>query len=225
MSSTAGPTKRDVVKSRSVPSTGVSTPVGSPRSSSSRVWRAGQVQDRPVDRLGPRREVGVEAETEGDGALVERLGPRRHRQALPAHVVVDLEQQRERVAGRGMELQPERELVLVPGLERPGQPAHEPVDGVAALGLVQGRLGPHAVELVAAVGQAVGPRGEHLAPARVGPLVGAEAVDDGVLAHRVRPQGGADLADDELLAAVPDAPLLAGGRGDGDPGRAGRHGE
>ena len=122
-----------------------------------------------------------------------------------------------------MELQAQRDLVLVPGLEGPGQPAHQAVDGVVPFGLVQGRLGPHPVELEAAVGQAVGPGGEHLAPARVGPFVGREAIEHRGVGDGVGPQGGADLADDDLLAAVPDAPLLSRGRGDGDPGRRGRH--
>ena len=173
----------------------------------------------------PGGQVGVEAEAERDRPLVERLGRRRHGQPLPADVVLELQQKGERVARRGVELQPEGELVLVPGLERPGQPPHEAVDGVAALGLVEGGLGPHPVELVPTVGQPVGPRRQHLAPARMGPLVGAEAVDDLGVAHRIGTQRGAHLADDDLLAAVPDAPLLPGGRGDGDPGRAGGHGE
>ena len=167
----------------------------------------------------------MEAETEGDRTLLQRLRPRRDGQALPAHVVLDLEEERERIAGRGMELQPEGELVLMPGLERPGHPAHEAVDGVAALRLVQRGLGPHAVVLVAAVGQAIGPGGEDLTPARMGPLVGAEAVEDRGRTDRVGAEGGAHLADDHLLAPVPDAPLLPGGRGDGDPGRGGGHGE
>ena len=159
----------------------------------------------------------------GIGPSLQRLRPGRHGQALPADVVLQLQEERERVAGRGVQLQTQRELVLVAGLERPGHPAHEAVDGVAALGLVQGGLGPYPVVLVTAVSQAVGPGGEDLPAARMGPLVGSEAVEDGGLAHRVGPQGGAHLADDDFLAPVPDAPLLARGRGDGDPGRGGRH--
>ena len=63
---------------------------------------------------------------------------------VATHVVLELEQQGERVTGRGVELQAEGELVLVPGLERPGHPAHEAVDGVLAFGLVERGLGPHA---------------------------------------------------------------------------------
>ena len=187
------------------------------------MWQGGDVQDGAVDRLGAGGQVGVEAEPEGDGPLLERAGPGRHRQALAAHVVVELEQQREGIPGRGMELQAEGDLVLVARLEGPGHPAHEAVDGVVALGLVQRGLGPHPVELEAAVGQAVRPGGQHLAPARVGPLVGGEAVEHRRVGHGVGPQGGPDLADHDLLAAVPDAPLLPGRRGDGDPGRPGRH--
>ena len=84
-----------------------------------------------------------------------------------------------------MELEAQRELVLVPRLERPGQPAHQAVNGVVALRLVEGGLGPDPVELVAAVGQAVRPRGQDLAPARMRPLVGPEAVDDRVRPRRV----------------------------------------
>ena len=110
-----------------------------------------------------------------------------------------------------MQLEPERHLVLVPGLQRPGQPAHQPVDGVAPLGLVEGGLGPHPVELVATVGQAIGPRGQDLAAARVRPLVGAEPVEDGDAIDAVGPQGGSDLAHHHFLAAVPDTPLLPAG--------------
>ncbi len=131
-------------------------------------------------------------------------------QALAADVVLELEQQRERIARRGVELQAERELVLVPGLQRPWHPAHEAVDGVPALGLVQGGLGPDPVELVTAVGQAVGPGREHLPPARVGPLVGPEPVEDGRRSDRIGPEGRPDLTHHDFLAAVPDTPLLPG---------------
>ena len=97
-------------------------------------------------------------------------------------MVLQLEQEREGVARGGVQLQAQRELVLVAGLQRPGQPAHQAVDGVVALGLVERGLGPDAVELVAAVGQPVGPGGQDLAPARWRPLVGPEAVDDGCIA-------------------------------------------
>ena len=93
-------------------------------------------------------------------------------------MVLDLEEQREGVARRGMQLEAEGELVLVPRLERPRHPAHEAVNGVVALRFVERGLGPHPVELVAAVGQPVRPRGQDLAPARVRPLVRPEAVDD-----------------------------------------------
>ena len=53
------------------------------------------VQDGAVDGLGAGGQVGVEPEAEGDGPLFERTGLRRHRQALAAHVVLQLEQQRE----------------------------------------------------------------------------------------------------------------------------------
>ena len=52
-------------------------------------------------------------------------------------MVVELEQQREGIAGRGVELEAQRDLVLVPGLEGPGQPADQAVDGVVPFGLVQ----------------------------------------------------------------------------------------
>src|SRR5580704_6432618 len=100
-------------------------------------------------------------------------------------------------------------------LQRPGEPAHQAVDGVVALGLIEGSLGPDPVELVAAVGQAVRPRSQYLPPAAVGPLIGSEAVDDGPRPHGVGPQRGADLADDDVVTPVPDAPLLAGRRGNG----------
>ena len=80
-----------------------------------------------------------------------------------------------------MELEAQRQLVLVPGLQRPGQPAHEAVNGVVALRFVEGGLSPDAVELEAAVGQPVRPGGQHLAATRMRPLVGPEAVDDRVV--------------------------------------------
>ena len=140
------------------------------------------VQDGAVDRLGSRRrDRGGSRSRRAPGPL-RATAPCRHREALAADVVLELEQQREGIAGRGVELQAEGELVLVPRLQGPGEPADEAVDRVAALGLVERRLGPHPVELVAPVGQSVRPRGEHLAPARVRPLVGAESVE-----HRVSP--------------------------------------
>ena len=190
------------MKSRSVPSTGVSAPVGSPRSSRSRVWRAGTLQDGAVDRLGPGRQVGVETEAEGD-RRPRRATARRAsctvRPSRPTWYSIS-SSERERVARRGVELQAQGELVLVPGLERPRHPAHQAVDGVVALGLVEGGLGPHPVELVAAVGQPVRPRGQDLAPTRVGPLVGPKPSMTWWSPDRVGPQGGAHLADHDLLA-------------------------
>ena len=176
----------------------------------SRVWRAGTCRIAPSTVSAPGARYGWKPRPKGISPSSSDCARVVTRQALPAHVVVDLEQEREGVAGRGVELQAQGELVLMPGLERPGHPADQAVDGVAALRLVQRRLGPHPVELEAAVGQAVGPGGEHLAPARVGPLVGAEAVEHRGRADGVGPEGGADLADDDLLAAVPDPPLLPG---------------
>ena len=210
-------------KSRSVPSTGVTAPPGEPAVVEVEGPMRRDVQDRPVDCLGAYRQVGMKAQAEGDGALFERPGHRGDGQPVPTDVILEFEEQRERVSRRGMELQSEGQLVLVAGLECPGEPAHQAVDGVATLGLVEGGLGPHPVVLVAAVAQPVGPRGEHLAAARVRPLVGTEAVEDAALAHGVRAQRGTDLTDDHLLATVPDAPLLARGRGDRDPGGAWWH--
>ena len=68
----------------------------------------------------------------------------------------------------------------------------------------------------AAVGQPVRPWSQYLPPAAVGPLIGPEAVDDRPRPHGVGPQRGADLAHNDVVTPVPDAPLLAGRRGNGD---------
>jgi hypothetical protein len=75
VSSTVGPMKRAVVKSSSVPSTGVRSPVGQAtvveiEGVVGRQWRIA-----PSTVSGPGREVGVEPEAEGDRALVQRCWP------------------------------------------------------------------------------------------------------------------------------------------------------
>ena len=62
-------------------------------------------QDRTVHRLGPGREVRVEPEPEGDRPLFELPCRRRDRQAVAPEVVFDIEEERERVPGRGVELE------------------------------------------------------------------------------------------------------------------------
>ena len=80
--------------------------------------------------------------------------------------------------------------------------------------LVERGLGRHVPERVGPVAEPVGPRREHLAPAAVAPLLGAEALRRRPGRPTVkRPQGGPHLGDDGPLVAVPDDPLVAGGGG------------
>ena len=78
--------------------------------------------------------------------------------------------------------------------------------------LVQRKLVIPPIELVSAVLQAVRPRDEHLAAARVAHVARPISVEDGQTAHLVGAKPAADLDDHCPLGSELDLDLLARGR-------------
>ena len=138
---------------------------------------------------------------------------RRRSDCEPAgrQLVLDLELERERIAGLWMEDMPDHDAVWLALTRVPRDPAHEAVDRIRVLRLGQRKLVTPSVELVAPVLQAVGPRNQHLAPAGRRHLVDAVAVDDVAAVRRVRPEPTAHLDGDGALVPEGDLELLAGG--------------
>jgi hypothetical protein len=81
----------------------------------------------------------------------------------------------------------ERDPVRRAVCDRPSGPARETVDRVPPFGLVEWKLIPVSVELVATVLDAIRPWNEQLSPTRRGNLGVPVAVDDRSLAEGVRP--------------------------------------
>src|SRR6516165_11895836 len=91
----------------------------------------------------------------------------------------------------------------------PGGPAHEAVDCVAALRLVEWKLVALPVELVAAILQPVRPRDQHLTPTRGAHLVSSVSVDKLAAACGVGAEATTNLDDNGLLISSYDRDLLA----------------
>ncbi len=124
-----------------------------------------------------------------------------HGEAVPGERVLDPEIERERVArSRVQSVLEHGALRLLLG-DRPRRPAHEPVDRVAALGLVERELVALARELVAAVLDPVGPGREQLPAAGAAHRDDAVAVEHRPLAGDVAAQAAADADDDHPLVA------------------------
>ena len=111
-----------------------------------------------------------------------------------------------------MEHVPEHDAVRLVLAGLPRDPADESVDRVRMRRLRERQLMPTALELVAAVLDAVRPWDEHLATPTSRHLVDAVAVDDVHPIDGVRPQTAADLDRDRPLVAERDLELLAGRR-------------
>src|SRR5262249_28540367 len=92
----------------------------------------------------------------------------------------------------------------------PGGPAHEPMDGVVALRLVERQLMAAPVEVVAAILQPVGPRDQHLPPGRGAHLLGPVAIEKRPATSRVGAKPAANLNDDCQLLLGGDLDLLTG---------------
>ena len=133
-----------------------------------------------------------------------------HGETVLSEQVLDSEVERERVAGR--RVQPVLELGPV-GLvfdDRPVRPAHEPVDRVLPLGLVERQLIGLALELVAAVLGSVRPRRKQLPTARPAHRDDAVAVEHRLVADRVSAQAAAESDDDHVLVADRELDLFPG---------------
>src|SRR6185503_21248732 len=94
----------------------------------------------------------------------------------------------------------------------PARPARQPVNRVAALGLVQRQPVTDTLEPVDAVPNPVRPREQQLTPAGVGELVGRVAIDQLAAAGRVGTEAGADFGHHGSLVAEGELELLAGRR-------------
>src|SRR5262245_61977144 len=103
----------------------------------------------------------------------------------------------------------------------PGGPAHEPMDRIVALRLVERQLMAAPVELVAAILQPVGPRDQYLTPARGAHLVIAVSIDKLPAVGGVRAKSSANLDDYSPLTLGHDLDLLAGRQNHGAPHNAG----
>ena len=91
----------------------------------------------------------------------------------------------------------------------PQRPAHEPVDRIPALRLVEQQLMLPPVELVAAVLHPVRERDQNLSAAGGADLVGPVTVEDVAAARRVVAEPAADLHDHRTLVVQRDLELLA----------------
>src|SRR4051794_31695269 len=114
-----------------------------------------------------------------------------------------------------MKLVLHHDTVLLALAHGPGGPAHEAVDRVLFLGVVDRELMAVAPELVAAVHDPVGPGEQDLSPPRRAHLVGSIPVEQLAARRRVGPQAAADLHDHGALVAERDLDLLPGRRRSG----------
>ena len=126
--------------------------------------------------------------------------------------ILDAESKRERVARLRMDHVLHHDPVWAAVADCPPGPAHETVDGVAILGLVERQLVSPALELVDAVLEPVWPRAQHLATTGRAHLVSPVPVEVLVAVRRVRAEPTADLDDHRPLPCGRDLELLAGGR-------------
>jgi hypothetical protein len=97
----------------------------------------------------------------------------------------------------------------------PRLPADETVNGVAALGLVKGKLVVATAEGVAPVADAIGPGNQQLAPTTAAELVALIPVDDGPRTDVVAAQPAPDLGYHGALIADGEFDLAAGRRDHG----------
>ena len=153
------------------------------------------------------------------GARAERGGgvpDIRHRRAGGEPGVVedigDPQPERERVAGARAEDVLHGHPIRPSLNGGPGDPAHEAMDRVAQLRLVERDLVLGAIERVAAVPQPVRPGHQHLAAPGACHVVRSVAVQDLASVQDDRAEPAADLDDDHPVPARGDLVLLAAGR-------------
>src|SRR6185436_3518830 len=103
----------------------------------------------------------------------------------------------------------QRDRVVGPRSEQPGEPAHQPVDRVPELGLVDRGRPWTAVELVAPAVETVRPGCQYLPASGRRRLVHRETLEDIEPARSVRAERRADLGHDDHLIAVADLVLFA----------------
>src|SRR6478672_11954559 len=158
------------------------------------------------------RQIGMHAAAVGTGLAADVGRRRRHAETFVGEGVLDAEPERERIAGLRTQRVLDDSAVRFALAHRPGDPAHETVDRVLGLGLVERELMPPPPELVPAVLDPVRPRDEHLAAAGSRDLVGGVAIEQVEASDRVRAQPAADLDHHDTLLARGDLDLLTGGK-------------
>src|SRR5215211_4720211 len=131
-----------------------------------------------------------------------------HPQPVGREPVFDTELERERISGPRMERVLHQDAARLALPHGPGGPAHQAVDRVLLRYVVDRELVPASVELVAAVLDPVGPRDQHLAPARPAHLVHRIAVEHWATRPRALAEPDADLPQ----VSVRDLDLLPGRR-------------
>ena len=149
----------------------------------------------------------------GTGLGAEIPGCRLHREAGLAEGVLDVEGERERIAGLWVDHVLHHDAIRLTFADGPGRPAHEAVDRVRELRLGERQLVALPVELVASVLQPVRPGDEQLPATRLRLLVRAVAVEDLLTGDRIGAQSAAHLDDHRALVAERDLDLLTGWRG------------
>jgi hypothetical protein len=97
----------------------------------------------------------------------------------------------------------------VPLGDVPDGPAHESVDRVTVLGLVQRQLMASSVELVGAVLDPIRPREQHLPSPRGAHLVSRVAVEELAIPRGVRTEPAAHLHHHRTLVSVGELDLFA----------------
>ena len=186
--------------------------MGRLRSSDSKTVRAGT---RSVERVDGRRvqlEIRMRPSSERTPLRSDVRRGCANRKPAVRQCVLDAELDRERVARLGPERVLHHDAVAAAGADSPRGPANEPVDRIPLFGLGERELMTLAVELVAAVLDAVRPGHQHLASSRGALLVRAVAVQHFPVADRERAEASADLDDHCSLVAEGDLDLLSGRR-------------
>ena len=175
----------------------------------SRLGRNAELE--PVHRPVSAVEVWVRAEPVRARVVPDVRRLHAHGEAVIGERVLDPQIERERVARSRVQPVLEHGAVRLLLGDRPLRPAGEPVNRVAALGLVERELVALALELVAAVLNPVGPGRKQLPAAGAAHRDDAVAVEHRPFAGVVAAQPAADSHDDHPLVAGRELDLLARG--------------
>ena len=158
--------------------------------------------------LRPDCEVGMEPQAEWSRAVGEVGHPRGSSETVLIEPVLHAEIDPPGIARLRMQDAPKLDGAFVLRHDAPGKPPDEPMDRVAALGLVERRATRTTLELVAAPIEPVGPGRQNLTSARRGGLLDREPVEHVDATDRVGAKRGAHLARHKPLIPGPDLILL-----------------